>query len=302
MNLSTRQLEAFLLVARLASFTRAAEHAHMTQAGLSATIRDLENQFSCRLFDRTTRSVRLTVEGRALLPFAERITNELRAATHAVQASAATSRSVLTIAVTPIAATTLIAGACREFSTRMPEVEVRIKDVPQTEIQRLVETGEVDMGLTIFLKPASNIDALQLMSFRLMCIAPHGTLKIRPGKTGPEMRWQDLPDLTLITLPSTTQLQPVIDMHLMENTDFKGQRTSYNSMQTILAMVAGGQGMSILPSMVFPACHPAQFDVAYLSHPAIRLPFFRLSRKGAQLPDSAASFIEALTVTSRSHV
>jgi len=302
MNLSTRQLEAFLLVARLASFTRAAEHAHMTQAGLSATIRDLENQFSCRLFDRTTRSVRLTVEGRALLPFAERITNELRAATDAVKASAATSRSVLTIAVTPIAATTLIAGACREFGARMPEVEVRIKDVPQTEIQRLVETGEVDMGLTIFLKPASNIDALSLVSFRLMCIAPHGSLKIRQGKTGPELRWQDLPDLTLITLPSTTQLQPVIDMHLMENADFKGQRTSYNSMQTILAMVAGGQGMAILPSMVFPACDPAQLDIAYLSHPAARLPFFRLARKGAQLPESAGLFLDALRTTAGGHV
>lgn len=301
MNLSTRQLEAFLLVARLASFTRAAEHAHMTQAGLSAAIRDLENQFSCRLFDRTTRSVRLTVEGRALLPFAERITNELHAAADAVQASAAESRSILTIAVTPIAATTLIAGACREFNARMPEVEVRIHDVQQTEIQRLVEAGEVDIGLTIFLKPASNIDALSLMSFRLMCIAPRHTLKTRAGKTVRELRWQDLPDMTLITLPSTTQLQPVIDMHLMHNASFKGQRISYNSMQTILAMVAGGQGMAILPSMVLPACDPAQVDIAYLHHPMVRLPFFRIARKGAQLPESVAIFVEALKLTAGNH-
>jgi len=294
MNLSTRQLEAFLLVARLASFTRAAEHAHMTQAGLSATIRDLENQFSCRLFDRTTRSVRLTGEGRALLPFAERITNELRAAAGAVQASAATSKSVLSIAVTPIAATTLIAAACREFKAAMPDVEVRVKDVQQPDIQRLVETGDVDIGLTIFLKPASNIDALSVMSFRLVCVAPRGTLKSRPARRGPELRWEDLPDLALITLPSTTELQPVIDMHLMQNTKFKGQRTSYNSMQTIVAMVSGGQGMAILPSMVVPACDPSQLDIAYLERPVVRLPFFRIARKGSRLPDAASAFVDAL--------
>jgi DNA-binding transcriptional LysR family regulator len=297
MNLSTRQLEAFLLVTRLASFTRAAEQAHMTQAGLSATIQELERQFSCRLFDRTTRTVRLTAEGRALLPFAERITSELHEAAAAVQASATAARNILTVAVTPIAATALIARAYRAFVADAPGVEVRIRDVPQPEIQALVEAGEVDFGLTIFLNRASNIDALSLMSFPLVCIAPPGTLKTQAGRKQAALCWTDLPDQTLITLPATTRMQQVIDKHLADNAAFSGKRASCHSMQTVLAMVEGGQGMTILPSMVLPAYDTARLEVAYLSDPAIALPFFRIARKGARLPPATDAFIKAIKAT-----
>ena len=64
MNLSTRQMRAFLQVARIDNFTRAAEQAHITQAGLSILIREMEKQLGCRLFDRTTRMVSLTPAGR----------------------------------------------------------------------------------------------------------------------------------------------------------------------------------------------------------------------------------------------
>lgn len=301
MNISTRPLEAFLLVARLGSFTRAAEQVHMTQAGLSASIRELERQFACRLFDRTTRFVSLTVEGRVLLPYAERVRNELHAAARAVEASAASSSSVLTVAVTPIAVATLIAPACREFSAVMPGVELRIRDVQQSEVQRLVEAGDADIGLTIFPKPATNVDTLSLMTFRLVCLAPKGTLESRKGRTGATVRWGDLPRQTLITLPPATQMQQLIDKYLVEHAAIGGPRTSYNSMQTILAMVSGGQGMAILPSMVLPACDPAQLDIAYLSHPAARMPFFRIARKGAVLPASANAFIKALKAGVNAH-
>lgn len=297
LNLSTRQLGAFVLVARLGSFTRAAEQMHMTQAGMSATIRELEHQFACRLFDRTTRSIRLTAAGRSLLPFAERISNELRAATSAVNSTAADSRSILTVAATAIAATTLIAPAYRAFSERIPGVEVRIRDVPQTDIQRLVETGEADIGLTIFPRSATDIDALSLMSFRIVCIAPKGGLKLRRGRNGVELRWRDLPVRALITLPPTLLIQQVIDKHLTEHAMFSGQRTTYNSMHTILAMVQGGQGATILPSMILPACDLNLLDVAYLSYPVVELPFFRIARKGSRLPASAAGFVEALKST-----
>jgi DNA-binding transcriptional LysR family regulator len=48
MNLSTRQMRAFLQVARMGNFTRAAEQAHITQAGLSILIREMEKQLGCR--------------------------------------------------------------------------------------------------------------------------------------------------------------------------------------------------------------------------------------------------------------
>ena len=63
-NLSTRQLRAFLALAEQRSFTRAAAACHLSQPAFSALIRTLETELHTRLFDRDTRSVQLTPEGR----------------------------------------------------------------------------------------------------------------------------------------------------------------------------------------------------------------------------------------------
>src|SRR5437879_537258 len=68
MNPSLRQLKAFLAVAQTSNFTRAAQQLNVSQAGLSAMIKELEAQAGCRLLYRTTRLVELTPQGRAFLP------------------------------------------------------------------------------------------------------------------------------------------------------------------------------------------------------------------------------------------
>ncbi|MCS6762995.1 MAG: LysR family transcriptional regulator [Candidatus Protistobacter heckmanni] len=71
MNILHRQLKVFLLVARLHNFSRAAEQLFIAKSGLSTMVRELEEQFGFRLFDRTTRHVRLTEFGTQFLPIAE---------------------------------------------------------------------------------------------------------------------------------------------------------------------------------------------------------------------------------------
>lgn len=73
MNVSSRQLLAFLEICRLQSFARAAESIPMSPSGVSMLVKDLEGQVGARLFDRTTRAVALTEAGRRLQPVAERI-------------------------------------------------------------------------------------------------------------------------------------------------------------------------------------------------------------------------------------
>ncbi len=72
-----RHLRAFATVARLASFTRAAEEMAITQPALSRTVRQLENTLQVRLLDRTSRHVELTAEGRVFLDEVERVLGDL---------------------------------------------------------------------------------------------------------------------------------------------------------------------------------------------------------------------------------
>jgi DNA-binding transcriptional LysR family regulator len=80
MNLTLRQIRAFVLVARSGSFTGAAKSMHLTQSALSQLIRELETSLNTRLVDRTTRSVSLTAPGNEFLASAQRILDDLEQA------------------------------------------------------------------------------------------------------------------------------------------------------------------------------------------------------------------------------
>src|SRR2546426_12491357 len=74
------QLRYFCAVAETGSFSRAAEHSHVSQPSLSQQILKLEDELGARLFDRLGRSVRLTEVGKAFLPRARGVLRELEAA------------------------------------------------------------------------------------------------------------------------------------------------------------------------------------------------------------------------------
>src|SRR5919199_2589864 len=85
-HLDLRQLEFFVAVAEELSFTRAAERLHVAQPWLSAEVRKLETDLGYPLFDRSTRHVALTPEGRHLVPHAHAILDRVAAYQAAAQA------------------------------------------------------------------------------------------------------------------------------------------------------------------------------------------------------------------------
>jgi molybdenum-dependent DNA-binding transcriptional regulator ModE len=117
MNINTRQLKAFVQIARLQSFTKAAEQVHISQAGLSMMIKELEGQLGSRLFERTTRSVTLTDAGRRLQPVASRVIEELESVGSAIGEANAKAVSTLRVAATPLVSASLLPSsrpsACR---------------------------------------------------------------------------------------------------------------------------------------------------------------------------------------------
>jgi DNA-binding transcriptional LysR family regulator len=102
MNISSRQLKAFLLTARHQSFSRAAEQLCVTQSGMSVIVRELESQLGFPLFERTTRKVKLTEFGSKFLPVADRCLLELEAAALNIRRSASAVRGRLVLGFTPL--------------------------------------------------------------------------------------------------------------------------------------------------------------------------------------------------------
>jgi DNA-binding transcriptional LysR family regulator len=85
--MNIEQLRSFLAVAEEVHFGRAAERLHIAQPPLSRTIKQLEHQLGTRLFDRNTRSVKLTSSGQALVDPALEVLDALRRAQAAVRSA-----------------------------------------------------------------------------------------------------------------------------------------------------------------------------------------------------------------------
>ena len=141
-----RHLRCFLAVAEELHFARAAERLHIEQSPLSRAIKELEEDLGVRLFNRKTRSTRLTRAGQLFLDHVPRIFTALDQARGSVQAAAAGFHDQLRLAlsdgITPPRLTALLAQ-CREEE---PQVDIRLFEVPLGQQLRGLHDDLYDVG------------------------------------------------------------------------------------------------------------------------------------------------------------
>ena len=142
-----RQLEALLAIAREGSFTRAADILAISQPSLSARMRRLERHLGCKLIDRHTRPVRLTAEGKAFLPYAERALYILEAAEEVVQGQQLESAVQLRVACTFSVATYLMPQVVDDFSAAFPRAELYIETGNSDFVVSQLADGLVNLAL-----------------------------------------------------------------------------------------------------------------------------------------------------------
>jgi DNA-binding transcriptional LysR family regulator len=292
MNISLRQLKAFLQVARLGNFTRAAEHMHITQAGLSIMMRELEAQLDCRLFDRTTRNVSLTAAGEQFLPVAARTLEDLESSAAQLGAITARARQTLVVGATPLISSNVLPAVCQAFRIAHPEVNVRLVDTDRVQVQTLVEQGEVDFGLGAFFKPTAGIELTPLFPFRLMWISPGRNTPGSDQSTG-GMPWEALVEVQLLGLPAENRIQQFIENHLAAIGRAHEDRLTFNNFETLIAMVAAGVGTAIVPSYAMAACRRHGVRTALLDEPASPLDFYRITKRGRAAANAMAAFTES---------
>ncbi|MDB5953831.1 LysR family transcriptional regulator [Ramlibacter sp.] len=206
MSLTMRQLRAFVAIARLQSFTRAAEQLHITQPGLSGMVRDIEQQLDCRLFERTTRAVALTEHGRAFLPVATRVLAELDAAASSLGQLSSQGRRRLVVGATPVIASSILPQACRVFAATRPGVQVQVHDLERGQVHAGVQDGELDAG-GVFLDAASGIRRTPLLKTELLLV------ESAPGRGAGPVRWSELVAAELLALPEKNPIQKLVDSH-----------------------------------------------------------------------------------------
>ena len=147
MNTNLRQFQAFVTVARLGSFTRAAKHLHLSQPALTVQIRQLEGAMGARLFDRSTRMVKPTAVGRNLAPMLERVLHEIDAVMVNTRDLASHIKGTVTIGALPSISSKLIPSTIAKFQKQYPGIVVRLRDVMAQRLVWLVKGDEIDFGI-----------------------------------------------------------------------------------------------------------------------------------------------------------
>jgi DNA-binding transcriptional LysR family regulator len=115
--LDSRQLRAFVILARTGSFTRAAKEVFLSQSAVSHAMKALENEVGCRLLDRVGKRVSLTQAGEQLLHHAEKILTEMQLARTSLDHLSKWGQTRLRVGASSTACRYILPPVLREFKT-----------------------------------------------------------------------------------------------------------------------------------------------------------------------------------------
>lgn len=295
MNVSIRQIRAFVAIARLHSFTRAAEQLHISQPGLSAMVREMEEQMDCRLFSRTTRSVALTAQGETFLPVAARILSDLDAVASSLGHLSSLERRRLVVGATPVIASSILPAACAEFADAHPGVRVEVQDLDRAQVHAGVQDGRLDAGFGVFLEAASGIRRLPLLKTRLVLVSPASDS--RAGR----VRWSELDTDRLLSLPEHNPIQQLVQSHLVRGEHAGAPTPAFNHLHTLLAMVEAGSADAVLPSFVAAAAARYRVKLTPIVRPSVAVDFYEITKAGRPRGTLLTEFGECLVRTMSRH-
>jgi DNA-binding transcriptional LysR family regulator len=289
MEFTSRQLRAFHLVAEHGSFARAAQALFITPSGLSVLIREFETQLGYRLFDRTTRSVRLTRHGSDLLDATRRHLEELDQAMARVGRSARGKRQLMTLGTTPMVAANILPQAMREYRRRRPELRVRLFDADQDTVLREMQAGRLDAGVGLF-KSVPGVRRVPFFRFSLAVIRArrHG------DATGAPVPWSALDGETVIALSEPSPHQQIIEQRLRKAGVQVETVSVANLLDTQMALVEADEGIAIIPSFGMAACRNRQVVMSPLVDPVVSMDFHQITQRGRSLPEGADDFLAFL--------
>jgi DNA-binding transcriptional LysR family regulator len=193
-----QQIVGFYHVARLMSFTKAAEVTLRTQSALSQQIKALENELDCRLFERIgTRKLKLTPAGERFVEFSESVLKEYQNLTCDLNEIKGTQKGPLKIAAAFTTLYHLFPEKLKDYLKRFPQIELTLLDRPQGYVVGLVRDGDVDFGLALESTVPTDLAAIRWKRVETVLMVPqdHALVTVK------RVTWKQLARYPLILPP-----------------------------------------------------------------------------------------------------
>ncbi|HUF30416.1 MAG TPA: LysR family transcriptional regulator [Gemmatimonadaceae bacterium] len=264
--LALRQLQQFIVVAEELNFRRAAQRLHMSQPPLTQAIRRLEAAVRAELFERNRNTVRLTAAGAVLLEEAQRIVALTKAAIDATQRAAGGTRGRLRLAFVPSAALGIVPSVVRAFQRLHPEVGLELSSETTTMQIDSLRSNRIDAGILVPpLRDAPDISVTNLRREHLVAVVP---VDHPLGRTA-RIELQQLADEPFILFPlaqGPAFLSAILTACLGAGF-FPRVTHEAPQLQTVVALVACGLGVSLVPEVMRTIRHYAVHYLEIASEP-----------------------------------
>lgn len=145
--LDSRQLRAFATLARTGSFTLAAKELFLSQSAVSHSMKALEQDIGCRLFDRVGKKVLLTQAGEQLLHHVDKILGEMGEARESIRALGKWGRTRIRLGASTTACTYILPSVLREFRESFPQCSITVEPADTPELLELLEQNRIDLAI-----------------------------------------------------------------------------------------------------------------------------------------------------------
>lgn len=173
-GLDLAELETFIAVAELGSFSLAAQRLHLTQPSVTGRVQRLESALGIALLVRTTRKVETTAAGAALQEEATQALAGLRTIVSGFRSQARQNRHRVVLATTPMLAALTLPPILRDYSRRYTDVQVVLLDLRYPEALEALDAGSADLAVLSYEGYDSRYIALPLASQKMVLVAPAG--------------------------------------------------------------------------------------------------------------------------------
>jgi DNA-binding transcriptional LysR family regulator len=276
--MADRRLQVFHTVARLLSFTKAAESLHMTQPAVTFQVRQLEEYFNTRLFDRTHNRISLTEAGQRVYEFADRIFELYAQMEDAVRDMTGEIRGVLIIGASTTIAEYMLPSLLGDFKKKYPDVNVHLRVSNSDGIVSMVENNDIDLGVVESPVMNKNLVVEECRKDRLVAIvAPQHPLAAKQ-----QIKIPELLEYAYIAREEGSGTREVIQDYLSEQGMNPGDvhvSMELGSPEAIKGAVEAGMGVAIVSEVTIHKELQLGTLVALELDPQIERPFSFVHQK-----------------------
>jgi DNA-binding transcriptional LysR family regulator len=252
-RMDLRQMEYFVALAEESQFTRAAEITRVSQSGLSAAIKSLEQDLNAQLFTRTTRRVELTPAGRALFPHARNLLAEATAGRDAVTATIGEVTGSLRVGAEQCLGAINVPELVERFHRRHREVEITFTQAGTGDLLSRMRDGDLDLAFVAG-TPDTADPRLRLTGLDHTTLATEPLVLLTPADhplaTRKSVTWEDLQDRTYIDLEGSWAIRMVTDELFATRKIPRRVAFTVGDIHALIDMLDRGLGIAVVPQSV----------------------------------------------------